>query len=66
MDASQGARCPSCRKTTRPRSENAFFPFCSRSCKLRDLGRWLDGSYRISEPADEASITSDDRPETSE
>jgi endogenous inhibitor of DNA gyrase (YacG/DUF329 family) len=27
------------------------FPFCSPRCKLIDLGRWLDGSYRI--PAEE-------------
>jgi endogenous inhibitor of DNA gyrase (YacG/DUF329 family) len=22
-------------------------PFCSARCKQADLGRWLDGSYRI-------------------
>ncbi|MEJ7732831.1 MAG: DNA gyrase inhibitor YacG [Polyangiaceae bacterium] len=28
-------------------------PFCSPNCKLADLGRWLDGSYRIAgEPTD--------------
>jgi endogenous inhibitor of DNA gyrase (YacG/DUF329 family) len=25
----------------------ASFPFCSPACKLVDLGRWLDGSYRL-------------------
>jgi len=24
-----------------------FFPFCSRRCKLIDLGRWFDERYRI-------------------
>lgn len=23
------------------------FPFCSPRCRLVDLGRWLDGEYRI-------------------
>lgn len=23
------------------------FPFCSRRCRLIDLGRWFDGLYRI-------------------
>jgi len=22
-------------------------PFCSERCKLQDLGRWADGSYRV-------------------
>ncbi|MPY86390.1 MAG: DNA gyrase inhibitor YacG [Luteitalea sp.] len=31
-------------------------PFCSERCKLLDLSRWLDGSYRIrgTEPAGSA------------
>ena len=29
------------------------WPFCSPRCKLIDLGRWLDGSYRIESPARE-------------
>jgi len=27
-------------------------PFCSERCKLQDLARWADGSYRVAgEPA---------------
>jgi endogenous inhibitor of DNA gyrase (YacG/DUF329 family) len=26
------------------------FPFCSKRCRFVDLGRWLDGKYRISRP----------------
>ncbi|UCG50024.1 MAG: DNA gyrase inhibitor YacG [Phycisphaerales bacterium] len=45
-------RCPVCRRvfeaTLRAPSEAAkFFPFCSKRCKLLDLGGWLDSSYRI-------------------
>lgn len=26
------------------------FPFCSERCKLADLGRWADGTYKVSRP----------------
>ena len=44
---------PTCRKVlTVPNKEEApFRPFCSERCKLVDLGRWLDGTYSISDPA---------------
>jgi len=38
-------RCPQC---GRELEENgAFFPFCSRRCRMIDLGRWLGEAYRI-------------------
>jgi len=45
-------RCPVCQKAvkelTQEKSEEArFFPFCSRRCKLIDLGAWLDAEYKI-------------------
>ncbi|UCC29950.1 MAG: DNA gyrase inhibitor YacG [Phycisphaerales bacterium] len=44
--------CPTCNKQiTVGRDEDApYRPFCSRRCKMVDLGRWLNGTYRISEP----------------
>lgn len=39
--------CPICGKEPGPRGENKAFPFCSPTCKLVDLGKWLDGTYRI-------------------
>jgi endogenous inhibitor of DNA gyrase (YacG/DUF329 family) len=46
--------CPICEKiTTVDRNEDApYRPFCCERCKMIDLGRWLDGTYRVSEPAD--------------
>ena len=41
-------RCPICRRSTDPKGEE--FPFCSKRCKLIDLGSWLDERYRISRP----------------
>jgi uncharacterized protein len=45
-------RCPICKKVIddamlkQSRQEN-FFPFCSKRCKLLDLGKWIDGDYKI-------------------
>lgn len=38
-----------CGKTAE-RAPEAVLPFCSRMCKLADLGRWLDGAYRVPGP----------------
>jgi endogenous inhibitor of DNA gyrase (YacG/DUF329 family) len=38
----------------------AWRPFCSERCKVQDLARWAEGSYRIAaEPVDEPD---DDEP----
>ncbi len=44
--------CPGCRTVIRvERREDApYRPFCSERCKMIDLGKWLDGTYAISEP----------------
>ena len=44
--------CPVCHKPVKvsPKDrteETQFFPFCSRRCKLVDLGAWLDARYTI-------------------
>jgi endogenous inhibitor of DNA gyrase (YacG/DUF329 family) len=45
-------KCPVCKKVIglqNPNNsrESEYFPFCSRRCKLVDLGSWFDGEYRI-------------------
>lgn len=58
-------RCPICGATASPSSkENPNRPFCSARCKAVDMGRWLDGSYRIAgEPVDPPdSSTNKDEP----
>ncbi len=52
-------KCPTCAKT----SAAAYFPFCSKRCSDLDLGRWLDGGYRIptnEAPSDAAPNEGDD------
>ncbi len=49
------ARCPICKAPAVHRYRGGdpeagldpVFPFCSRRCQLVDLGRWLDGDYRV-------------------
>jgi endogenous inhibitor of DNA gyrase (YacG/DUF329 family) len=39
-------KCPRCRKEFSYGSSQ-FRPFCGETCRLLDLGRWLDGSYAV-------------------
>lgn len=47
--------CPLCEKPVDMRGPAAskHFPFCSRRCKLIDLGKWFDGEHRISIPIED-------------
>lgn len=53
-------RCPTCKEFF-PDERREFRPFCSRRCKLIDLGRWLDGSYAVpGEPADDEDFAEEE------
>lgn len=39
-------KCPICGQPVRYEG-NPFRPFCSRRCKMIDLGAWLNGDYSI-------------------
>lgn len=47
MSDSKTPTCPICRKEVESLSENDYFPFCSKRCKLQDLGKWFDEDYSI-------------------
>ena len=62
-------RCPICNKivqgSIQEHAEATFFPFCSKRCKLIDLGEWLDCEYKLvsrlsAQDSDEPSFTSFD------
>jgi len=42
-------KCPTCRKVGQW-FDGAFGPFCSKRCRLIDLGKWLGEQNKISEP----------------
>ena len=44
----RGGKCPICKKP----AVLDYKPFCSKRCADLDLGRWLDGAYRL--PTNEA------------
>ncbi|MBZ5874701.1 MULTISPECIES: DNA gyrase inhibitor YacG [Chromohalobacter] len=50
--------CPQCRTKVAWTTDNPYRPFCSKRCRLLDLGAWADESHRIAgEPAmDEADL----------
>ena len=49
MSKSPLVSCPICRKRGDWLS-TPYGPFCSRRCKLMDLGKWLNEEHAISEP----------------
>lgn len=51
----RGIRCPTCRAPV-TWQDNPNRPFCGLTCRLIDLGLWLDERYRVgSEPPDDVS-----------
>lgn len=58
--------CPICGREAPPKppgSADSSFPFCSPACKLVDLGRWLDGNYRVPGSPIESTLHGDRREE---
>jgi endogenous inhibitor of DNA gyrase (YacG/DUF329 family) len=51
-------RCPICEKAMDNQGPKEWpdWPFCSKRCKLVDLGRWLGGQYKIETPAKEEDL----------
>ncbi len=56
----QDRTCPVCRSSASRNSE--AFPFCSRQCKLVDLGKWLTGNYALKGPPMDGLGIDDDGP----
>ena len=42
-------KCPTCKKSGEWFA-GSYGPFCSKRCKLIDLGKWLGEEFRLSEP----------------
>ena len=61
-------KCPRC-ETEAQYEGNPFRPFCSERCKLIDLGKWVEGAYRIptkSEAEEEDETSPRDKDSTEE
>lgn len=55
MSQAKTIDCPYCAKPARIAPDNPYRPFCSKRCKLIDMGDWLDESNRIPDPSDSAT-----------
>ncbi len=56
--AETAPQCVFCRKHP---VDPEWRPFCSERCRLQDLARWADGSYRVAgEPVAEPGDAGDD------
>ncbi|MEM6640941.1 MAG: DNA gyrase inhibitor YacG [Pseudomonadota bacterium] len=47
MSAPAKVRCPTCRAELVWSADNVFRPFCSKRCRLIDLGEWFNELHRI-------------------
>ena len=51
-------KCPICEiPMPAPWQEYPDYPFCSKRCRLIDLGRWLGEDYKIAKKDDEGKDT---------
>lgn len=56
-------KCPTCGKPVEWK-DNPVRPFCSERCQLVDLGKWVEGEYRVpGEPLPRADAESKDEDE---
>lgn len=51
-----GPKCPTCRATV-VWDGNPHRPFCSLTCRLIDLGGWLDERYRIAREGETEDVS---------
>jgi hypothetical protein len=54
--------CPTCGASIPWTPASPWRPFCSKRCRLIDLGEWLDESRRIPDAADKDPDGSGDKP----
>ena len=50
------AFCPNCAKEVEMTVNNQYRPFCSKRCRLIDLGEWISESYSITDANTEDHI----------
>lgn len=55
-------KCPRCGETATYSPENPFRPFCSKRCRLIDLGEWADEGYKIPSQSENPEDLENDLP----
>lgn len=51
-------RCPICKKEVA--FDDPEMPFCSKRCRMIDLGNWADERYRISTPTSQSEFSEEE------
>jgi endogenous inhibitor of DNA gyrase (YacG/DUF329 family) len=54
-------RCPICKKEVP--FEGPEMPFCSKRCRLIDLGNWADETYKVSTPTYQSEFSAEETDE---
>jgi len=62
MKPMRKVRCPTCKKEG-DWLEGKYGPFCSKRCRLVDLGKWLNEEHKVSEPLQPDQITEPEKEE---
>lgn len=60
----QTVTCPQCRKPAEWSENNPYRPFCSRRCKLVDLGDWIEERHSIPGEPDIDGVDGEDHDPT--
>lgn len=55
--------CPTCGKPSGAPPANATFPFCSSTCRMVDLGRWMQGEYALDPASGKLDVIDPDEAE---
>lgn len=50
MNATRTVACPNCKNAAEFTPNNPYRPFCSKRCKLIDLGLWASEQFTIAAP----------------
>lgn len=57
MSETMIVKCPSCSKSVAWTQNNDYKPFCSKRCKLIDLGEWASEGHKIAgQPMDPLTV----------
>lgn len=57
MKKETSMKCIQCgKKLTKSEETKELWPFCSKRCKMIDLGKWLGEKYVLQEDASESEI----------
>lgn len=52
--------CPTCKASVLWQAESSYRPFCSKRCKLIDLGEWASEGHKIPQPVHQDAMLAEE------